>query len=136
MRRRRHPTIQALLPAAAMAVYLMQPAAVHAEQSFHDRARVVAVTPVEVRPEGARVDAACGPAREWAGPASYPPGMTIARALREDLERVSGRARCSALPARATVYRVRYEYGGQTHERRMAEDPGEWVDVRVRLTPR
>jgi hypothetical protein len=107
-----------------------------ADEAFVDRARVVGVTPVPVRLEGSWVDVPCAPSGHLPRVRTYRANITLAQALREDLARTQAHADCRSAPATATAYRVRYEYGGRVYERRMTQDPGGWVDVRVRIRPR
>jgi hypothetical protein len=148
---RQHPALQPFLLVCAT-LLLALPVAARSEEAFYDRARVLEVTPIEQVAEVSRPGSPCeqGYADTSAKDALHrragdvrgqDPGIGLAEALREDLRlyrdvamiaedcRPAGTSR----PVTVIGYRVRYEYGGRTYERRMAEDPGEWVDVRVRV---
>lgn len=142
--------------AVPVAVLLLAAAAsAAAEQAFYDRAPVVAVTPIEETVRRPVIEERCDvvtPARDgarvaaWAGDVrAQAPGISLAEALREDrrlfldrpaLERDCRRVAVMRDQRKAVAYRVEYRYGGRTFVRRMAEDPGEWVQVRVRMGAR
>lgn len=147
---RQHSALQPFLLACAT-LALALPVAARGEEAFYDRARVLRVTPIEQVAEASQRDAPCERRTARGGvevPGPRPgdvrtqnPGIGLVQALREDMRRYRDVAiiadDCRSAPGSSPVtvigYRVRYEYGGRTYERRMAEDPGEWVKVRVRV---
>jgi uncharacterized protein YqiB (DUF1249 family) len=151
---RKLPALQPFLLVCAT-LLLALPVAARSEEAFYDRARVLEVTPIEEVAAESRLDALCeqgyegttveGALRRRAGDVrAREPGIGLAEALREDLRlyrdvgMIAEDCRSAGATRTVTVigYRVRYEYGGRTYERRMTEDPGEWVNVRVRIGTR
>jgi len=122
-----------------------------ADQAYLDYARVLDVEPIEEVVQAvpgrarcaSRFDAERADAAITGDVRQHSPGISIGEAIAEEIQhrdRTESLRECRmATPAakerRIVAYRVRYRYGGDVYERRMAWPPGDEIPVRVHLRP-